>query len=90
MLPKDYCVSYKLNIAFYECLGAKGWEILEDFKVYSKDIFTIYLMLKEVILATHQKNVCKRFQKHGFDSVTGYLSRKISVSPLLESMITNG
>ncbi len=25
----DLCVSYKLNFAFYESLGAKGWEILE-------------------------------------------------------------
>ena len=26
---KDLCVSYKLNFAFYESLGVKGWEILE-------------------------------------------------------------
>jgi len=26
---KDLCVSYKLNFAFYEALGVKGWEILE-------------------------------------------------------------
>ncbi|HYC29942.1 MAG TPA: orotidine-5'-phosphate decarboxylase [Chitinophagaceae bacterium] len=25
----DLCVSYKLNTAFYETLGAKGWDILE-------------------------------------------------------------
>ncbi len=25
---KDYCVSYKPNTAFYEALGAKGWECL--------------------------------------------------------------
>lgn len=25
---KDYCVAYKLNTAFYEAHGAKGWEIL--------------------------------------------------------------
>lgn len=25
----DLCVSYKLNTAFYEALGAKGWDILE-------------------------------------------------------------
>ena len=22
---KEYCVAYKPNIAFYECLGPKGW-----------------------------------------------------------------
>lgn len=27
---KDFCVSYKLNTAFYEVLGAKGWEIMEE------------------------------------------------------------
>lgn len=27
---KDYCVSYKLNTAFYEALGNKGWEIMEE------------------------------------------------------------
>lgn len=25
----DYCVAYKPNIAFYECLGPKGWESLK-------------------------------------------------------------
>lgn len=31
---RDYCVSYKLNTAFYECLGAKGWEIMEKTIAY--------------------------------------------------------
>ena len=26
---KDWCVAYKINTAFYEALGAKGWEALE-------------------------------------------------------------
>jgi len=26
---KDYCVAYKINTAFYEAMGAKGWEIME-------------------------------------------------------------
>lgn len=25
----DHCVSYKINTAFYEAMGAKGWEIME-------------------------------------------------------------
>lgn len=25
---KDYCVSYKINTAFYEARGVKGWESL--------------------------------------------------------------
>jgi len=27
---KDYCVSYKINTAFYEADGVKGWEALEE------------------------------------------------------------
>src|SRR5690242_2653990 len=26
---KDWCVAYKINTAFYEALGVKGWEALE-------------------------------------------------------------
>lgn len=26
---KEHCIAYKINTAFYECLGAKGWEIIE-------------------------------------------------------------
>ncbi len=26
---KDHCVSYKINTAFYEAQGAKGWEAME-------------------------------------------------------------
>jgi orotidine-5'-phosphate decarboxylase len=27
---KDHCVSYKINTAFYEAMGAKGWEAMEE------------------------------------------------------------
>jgi orotidine-5'-phosphate decarboxylase len=27
---KDYCVSYKINTAFYEALGSKGWQAMEE------------------------------------------------------------
>ena len=30
----DYCVSYKPNIAFYEAMGAKGWESLQKTMEY--------------------------------------------------------
>lgn len=26
---RDHCVAYKPNLAFYECLGTRGWEIFE-------------------------------------------------------------
>lgn len=38
----DFCVSYKPNIAFYEALGAKGWESLQKTMEYiPKSHFTI-------------------------------------------------
>ncbi|HMT96054.1 MAG TPA: orotidine-5'-phosphate decarboxylase, partial [Ferruginibacter sp.] len=27
---KDHCVSYKINTAFYEALGVKGWQAMEE------------------------------------------------------------
>lgn len=39
---KDLCVAYKPNIAFYEALGARGWESLQKTLDYiPKEIFTI-------------------------------------------------
>lgn len=26
---RDHCVAYKINTAFYEAMGSKGWELLE-------------------------------------------------------------
>ncbi|RFM28817.1 orotidine-5'-phosphate decarboxylase [Deminuibacter soli] len=31
---KDHCVSYKINTAFYESMGLKGWEIMERTLAY--------------------------------------------------------
>lgn len=39
---KDFCVAYKPNIAFYECLGPKGWESLKKTIDYiPENIFVI-------------------------------------------------
>ncbi len=38
----EYCVAYKPNIAFYESLGAKGWESLQKtMDIIPSNIFTI-------------------------------------------------
>jgi orotidine-5'-phosphate decarboxylase len=38
----DLCVAYKLNIAFYEAMGAKGWDILrQTIELIPKDILII-------------------------------------------------
>jgi len=31
---RDYCVAYKINTAFYEAMGARGWEIMEETFAY--------------------------------------------------------
>ena len=33
----DLCVAYKPNLAFYECLGVKGWQALEKTVKYSRE-----------------------------------------------------
>ena len=38
----EYCVAYKPNLAFFECLGPKGWEVLERvMQLIPSNIFTI-------------------------------------------------
>src|SRR5688500_2335691 len=34
---KDHCVGYKINTAFYEALGVKGWEAMEQTVAYIPD-----------------------------------------------------
>lgn len=39
---QDLCISYKINTAFYECNGLKGWQALIDtYKYLPKDSFSI-------------------------------------------------
>ncbi|MFD1630843.1 orotidine-5'-phosphate decarboxylase [Pseudopedobacter beijingensis] len=39
---QDLCISYKINTAFYECNGIKGWQALIDtFKYLPQDTFSI-------------------------------------------------
>jgi orotidine-5'-phosphate decarboxylase len=39
---KDLCISYKINTAFYESRGLKGWEsLIKTFNYLPKDIFSI-------------------------------------------------
>ena len=38
----NFCVAYKMNIAFYEAMGAKGWQTLEKtLTIVPENIFTI-------------------------------------------------
>jgi len=83
---KDICVAYKPNTAFYESLGAKGWESLQKTIDYiPKDIFTI-ADAKRGDIGNTSKMYAKAFlETLNFDSVTvaPYMGSD-SVEPFLE------
>lgn len=83
---KDLCVAYKPNIAFYECLGSKGWDSLEKTINYiPNDIFTIADAKRGDIGNTSKMYAQTFFETYNFDSVTiaPYMG-KDSVAPFLE------
>lgn len=84
---KDYCVAYKPNIAFYECLGPKGWESLEKTLRYiPKELFTIADAKRGDIGNTSSYYARTFFDYLGCDAVTvaPYMGED-SVSPFLQS-----
>lgn len=83
---KDLCVAYKPNTAFYESLGAKGWESLQKTIEYiPKDIFTIADAKRGDIGNTSKMYASAFFENMNFDSVTvaPYMGED-SVKPFLE------
>lgn len=83
---KDYCVAYKPNIAFYECLGEKGWKSLEKTINYiPKNIFTIADAKRGDIGNTSRMYAKTFFETYNFDSITvaPYMGED-SVTPFLE------
>jgi orotidine-5'-phosphate decarboxylase len=83
---KDFCVAYKPNIAFYECLGPKGWESLKKTIDYiPSDIFTIADAKRGDIGNTSNYYAQTFFDYLNCDSVTvaPYMGSD-SVTPFLE------
>ncbi|HEY8402306.1 MAG TPA: orotidine-5'-phosphate decarboxylase, partial [Cytophagaceae bacterium] len=82
----DLCVAYKPNIAFYEALGAKGWESLQKTVEYiPKGLFTIADAKRGDIGNTSSLYARAFFENMNFDSVTvaPYMGAD-SVKPFLE------
>jgi len=68
---KDYCVAYKPNIAFYESMGARGWESLQKTLDYiPQNIFTIADAKRGDIGNTSSMYARAFFENMSFDSVT--------------------
>lgn len=83
---KDLCVAYKPNTAFYETLGAKGWESLQKTVDYiPNDIFTIADAKRGDIGNTSKMYAKAFFDTLNFDSITvaPYMGED-SITPFLE------
>ena len=85
----DLCVAYKPNLAFYECLGIKGWQALEKTTQYLNksypDQFTIADAKRGDIGNTSKMYAQAFLQNLDFDSITvaPYMGAD-SVIPFLE------
>jgi len=83
---QDICVAYKPNLAFFESLGPKGWEALEEvFDVIPKNIFTIADAKRGDIGNTSKMYATSLFEYFGFDAITvaPYMGED-SIRPFLE------
>lgn len=68
---KDLCISYKINTAFYEAMGIKGWEALEQTVDYiPSSHFTIADAKRGDIGNTSAQYAKTFFEVYGFDAVT--------------------
>jgi orotidine-5'-phosphate decarboxylase len=68
---KDFCVAYKPNLAFYECLGPKGWESLKKTVDYiPENCFTIADAKRGDIGNTSLYYAKTFFEYLNFDSLT--------------------
>lgn len=83
---KDYTVAYKLNTAFYEAQGLKGWESMaKTLDHIPNDIFTIADAKRGDIGNTAKQYAKTFFETYPFDSVTvaPYMGAD-SVQPFME------
>ena len=82
----DLCVAYKPNIAFYECMGAKGWKTLQKTLEYiPNNIFTIADAKRGDIGNTSKMYAKTFFETLNFNSITisPYMGSD-SIKPFLE------
>ena len=83
---KNYCVSYKINTAFYESMGLKGWEVMEKTLHYIPAThFTIADAKRGDIGNTSAQYAKTFFEIFPFDAITvaPYMGED-SIRPFLE------
>ncbi len=85
-VTNDLCVAYKINTAFYEAMGLKGWEAMEKTVNYiPKEQFTIADAKRGDIGNTSSQYAKAFFETLHFDAITvaPYMGED-SVKPFLE------
>ena len=85
---RNFCVSYKINTAFYESMGIKGWEALQKTVDYIPDShFTIADAKRGDIGNTSAHYAKAFFETYNFDAVTvaPYMGRD-SLQPFFDSI----
>ena len=83
---KDLCVSYKINTAFYEAMGIKGWKAMEETLNYiPAEHFTIADAKRADIGDTSYHYAKAFFETLNFDAITiaPYMG-KDSIKPFLD------
>ena len=83
---KDLCVAYKINTAFYEAMGVKGWETMEKTARYiGNDHFKIADAKRGDIGNTSSQYAKAFFETMPFDAITitPYMGED-SIKPFLE------
>lgn len=83
---KEFCVSYKINTAFYEAMGSKGWEAMQETVNYiPKTHFTIADAKRGDIGNTSSQYARAFFETLSFDAITvaPYMGED-SIRPFLE------
>ena len=61
-VTRDLCVSYKINTAFYEAFGVKGWETLEKQSVISERVI-LQLPMPSAAISKHLTQYARAFLK---------------------------
>lgn len=85
-VTKDYTVAYKINTAFYEAQGVRGWTSMEKtLKHIPEEIFTIADAKRGDIGNTAEQYANTFYDAYPFDSVTvaPYMGRD-SVEPFMQ------
>jgi orotidine-5'-phosphate decarboxylase len=83
---RDYCVSYKINTAFYEALGVKGWDLMERTVNYIPETHLKIADAKRGDIGNTSAQYAKAFfETLPFDAITvaPYMGED-SIQPFLE------